>query len=148
MNDNSFNFVTDTSTLCIFDLACLKHRLDNDVDWWSLPEDELSEINLGNVAFLGLGKDGEFLVEVVDFIADPMIKTNLRVCLGNVFVGAGEEVTADELEPECVRGGGFITMEAGNYVLSAKIEGSKIQISFAVSSEGENNFERLLRLVD
>jgi hypothetical protein len=28
-------FVTDTATMCIFDIACLKHRFDDDIDWWS-----------------------------------------------------------------------------------------------------------------
>ena len=148
MSNHSFKFVTDTSTLCVFDLSCLKHRIDDDVDWWSIPEEELSEVNLGNVAFLGLGTDGEFAVEVVNSISQPIIKTNLKVCSGKVFIGAGEEVTADELEPDCVRGGGFISLDVGNYILSASIEGSTIQLSFEIGKDEGNSFVELLRLVD
>ena len=52
------NFVTDTSTMCVFDIASLKHRLEDDADWWSIPDAELKEVNQGNVAFLNLGIDG------------------------------------------------------------------------------------------
>jgi len=148
MDNGSFNFVTDTSTLCIFDLSCLKHKLDDDVDWWSIPEEELSEINLGNVAFIGLGTDGEFIVEIVSSISQPIIKTNLKVLSGKIFIGAGEEVTADGLEPDCVRGGGFVSLDIGSYILSANIEGSTIQVSFKPGKEEENSFVKLLRLVD
>ncbi|WP_431089630.1 DUF6386 family protein [Paenibacillus sp. 8b26] len=47
-----FQFTTDTATLCIFDTEALKHRLDDEPDWWSIEEDELGELNQGNVAFL------------------------------------------------------------------------------------------------
>jgi hypothetical protein len=49
---------TDTTTLVIYDLMSLKHRINEDVDWWSLPEDEVEEVNKGNVLFLNLGDDG------------------------------------------------------------------------------------------
>lgn len=148
MNSSNFKFVTDTSTLCVFDLECLKHRLDDDVDWWSIPSDELSEVNNGNVAFLGLGGDGEFVVKMVDRIENPKVRTNLKVPSGKVFVGAGEEVTADELEPECVRGGSFIDLKAGNYILLAKCENEVIELAFESGTEEKNNFEDLLRLVE
>jgi hypothetical protein len=148
MSNVSYNFVTDTSTLCIFDLSCLRHRLDDEVDWWSIPDEELSEVNLGNVAFLGLGADGEFVVEIVDLISHPVVKTNIKVPSGKIFIGAGEEVTADELEPDCVRGGGFLNLEAGNYILSARVEGTTIQLSFERGEDGGNNFVELLRLID
>lgn len=32
-----FSIVTDTRA--VFDLARLKHRLEDSADWWSLPED-------------------------------------------------------------------------------------------------------------
>ena len=146
MNIVNYNFVTDTSTLCVFDLSCLKHRLDDDVDWWSIPDEELSEVNLGNVVFLGLGTDGEFAVEIVDLVSQPVIKVNIKVPSGKVFIGAAEEVTADELEPDCVRGGGFLNLEAGNYILSVRIKGATIQMSFELGEDDRNNFMELLRL--
>lgn len=42
---------TDTAALVIYDLMSLKHRINDDVDWWSLPEDELEEINKGMYYF-------------------------------------------------------------------------------------------------
>ncbi|MDP2713462.1 DUF6386 family protein [Rheinheimera sp.] len=144
----NFKFVTDTSTLCVFDLECLKHRLDDDVDWWSIPNEELSEVNNGNVAFFGLGGDGEFIVKLVDNIGNPKVRTNLKITSGKVFVGAGEEVTADELEPECVRGGAFIDLKAGSYVLSAKCENGVIELAFEPGTKEENDFKDVLRLVE
>ncbi|VAW74549.1 hypothetical protein MNBD_GAMMA12-237 [hydrothermal vent metagenome] len=148
MDNLSYKFVTDTSTLCVFDLSCLKHRLEDDVDWWSIPSEELAEVNLGNVAFLGLGSDGEFVIEIMESISQPIVKTNIKVPSGKIFIGAGEEVTADELEPDCVRGRGFLSLEAGNYILSARVEGSIIQVSFELGKDDGNHFKDLLRLVD
>lgn len=34
-----------------FDLVSLNHRVSDDADWWSIPEDELEEVNKGNVLF-------------------------------------------------------------------------------------------------
>lgn len=52
------NIQTNTATLVIYDLMSLKHRINDDADWWSLSEDEVEEINKGNVLFLNLGDDG------------------------------------------------------------------------------------------
>lgn len=51
--------VTDTATLCLYDLAALKHRVEDTSDWWSIPEDELAEVNAGHCLFLNLGADGD-----------------------------------------------------------------------------------------
>ncbi|WP_373275999.1 DUF6386 family protein, partial [Serratia marcescens] len=56
--NKTFSFTTDTATLSIFDLVSLNHRVSDDADWWSIPEDELEEVNKGNVLFLNLGEDG------------------------------------------------------------------------------------------
>ena len=44
---------TDTATLAVFDALRLKHRLTDDPDWWSIPEDEVNEINSGSKATKG-----------------------------------------------------------------------------------------------
>lgn len=64
---------TDTTTLVIYDLISLKHRINGGVDWWSLPEDEVEEVNKGNVLFLNLGDDGAYKVNIK--------KTYLKTCL-------------------------------------------------------------------
>ena len=67
------NIQTDTTTLVIYDLMSLKHRINEDVDWWSLPEDEVEEVNKGNVLFLNLGDDGAYKVNIK--------KIYLKTCL-------------------------------------------------------------------
>lgn len=64
---------TDTTTLVIYDLMSLKHGINEDVDWWSLPEDEVEEVNKGNVLFLNLGDDGAYKVNFK--------KSYLKTCL-------------------------------------------------------------------
>lgn len=64
---------TDTTTLVIYDLMSLKHGINEDVDWWSLPEDEVEEVNKGNVLFLNLGDDGTNKVNIK--------KIYLKTCL-------------------------------------------------------------------
>ncbi|HBB6707893.1 TPA: hypothetical protein F6U86_005168, partial [Serratia marcescens] len=68
--NKTFSFTTDTATLSIFDLVSLNHRVSDDADWWSIPEDELEEVNKGNVLFLNLGEDGQYTVRVVDNISE------------------------------------------------------------------------------
>ncbi len=55
------------------DLMSLKHGINEDVDWWSLPEDEVEEVNKGNVLFLNLGDDGANKVNIK--------KNHLKTCL-------------------------------------------------------------------
>lgn len=140
------NFVTDTATLCVFDVASLRHRLSDDADWWSIPEDEIDEVNRGNAAFFGLGRDGLYQVEVVESLrtTDPV---RLIIPSGKVFIGAGEETTSDGLEPEGLRGG-FIQIDPGTYELHAKFVGaSQIQVALYKTSEFiANKFTRPIRL--
>lgn len=140
------NFVTDTATMCVFDIASLRHRLDDDADWWSIPEDEIAEVNKGNAAFLGLGRDGLYQVEVVESLrtATPI---RIKCPSGKVFVGAGEEATSDGLEPEGIRGE-FLLIDPGTYELHAEFVGaSEIQIALSKTSEFvANRFSKPIRL--
>lgn len=107
-------FVTDTATLSVFDLAALKDRLRDAADWWTLPSEELAEVKAGNVAFVSLGEDGRYSIEVCPAAREARtVIYRLRVPSGRVFVGAGEEVTSDGLEPEGVRGGCFLDVCPG-----------------------------------
>lgn len=115
-----FKFATDTATMCVFDPDCLKHRLEDDADWWTVPSAELEEVNQGNVAFLGLNQDGAYEFRIVAELADAQIRVNLKVPSGRLFYGAGEEVTSDGMEPDCTRGGTFCDVEPGNYTLLAR----------------------------
>ncbi len=145
----SITFVTDTASICVFDLARLRHRLADDADWWSVSEEELDELNKGNVMFVSLGRDGLFEVHHVDELpVAPVVQCRLAVAGGRVFVGAGEEVTSDGLEPECVRGGAFLDLPAGVYLVKvARLGLDKIALSFSrVDGTPENHFAHPLRL--
>ena len=142
---SSIDFVTDTATLCIFDLASLKHRLHDDADWWTDPDIELQEVNLGNVAFFGLGTDGVYEVEIVDQHLPDTPHVNIRAPSGRLFVGAGEEVTSDGLEPEGLRGALF-EVAPGNYSVAAKLEESRVLLCLAPSESGENCLAKRIRL--
>jgi hypothetical protein len=140
-------FVTDTATMCIFDLACLKHRLDDDVDWWCSPDTELEEVNRGNAAFLNLGSDGKYAFTFVEELQCPQLEMNLHVPSGRIFLGSAEEVTADGLEPEAIRGGMFIDVQPGEYVLCASRNGTEISVSLNLTpSPTTNEFGSLLRI--
>ena len=147
MTGLSCKFVTDTSTLCVFDLECLKHRINDDADWWSIPEDELLEVNNGNVIFIGVGEDGEYNISFRDQILNPKVVASLNVVSGRVFIGAGEEVTADGLEPECLDGGIFLDLPKGVYQFSFSLDGNNININYSKHGSGKNNFTDLLRLI-
>ena len=140
-------FVTDTATMCIFDIACLKHRLEDDVDWWSTADAELDEVNRGNVAFLNLGSDGKYSFTFFEEIQCPQVEINLNVPSGRIFIGAAEEVTADGFEPEAVRGGMFIAVEPGKYKLCVSRDDTDISVSLHVThSSTINKFDSLIRI--
>lgn len=134
------SFVTDTATMCVFDLYALRHRLVDDVDWWSIQNEELSEVNQGNVAFVSLNDDGEYEVIVANELLDSDCEVNIRCPSGQVFIGAGEEVTSDGLEPECVRGGVFFNIPAGSYRVALKrLDSRKICLAFKVCESAPIN---------
>ena len=127
----SFHFITDTATICVFDPAVMMHRLNDDDDWWSVPEEELKEVRTGNAFFVGLGRDGRYEVEMHNQAADGGIKANVRCVSGRIFIGAAEEVTAGGFEPECIRGGSFVELTPGVYRAAIwRIEETRLGISF------------------
>ena len=80
-------FVTDTATLCVFDLASLSHRLDDDADWWTVPGEELLEVNAGNVAFIGIGEDGKYILEISELLDDESCVVFLKCPSGRIIQG-------------------------------------------------------------
>lgn len=143
------DFVTDTSTLCVFDVAALRHRIEDECDWWTVPNEELSEMNDGNVAFIGLGEDGKYQLEMKSSLERNEACTVLLSCpSGHVFIGAGEEVTGGGLEPEAIRGGMFTTVIPGRYRLAIR-RNSIREIVFSLNQhEGEtkNHFTSPVRI--
>lgn len=143
-----FEFVTDTATLVIFDLKELKHRLLDDADWWSVPAEELREVNEGHAAFFNLGADGRYRVRVSRIDGDTSgVSCRISCPSGNVYIGAGEEVTSDGLEPDLSRGGKFLEMEPGNYQFFVKrIENDSLLISLKPVETAGNSCSALLRV--
>lgn len=146
--DRSFNIFTDTATLVIFDLLSLRHRLSDTPDWWSLPEDELEEINRGNAVFLNLGQDGGYTVQVVDDLHDFSGSVCIQAPSGRIFVGAGEDATGGDLEPDdaAAVSGRLIEMAPGPYAVRFRRDGDVITLSFVVSDEARNRLEVPVRL--
>jgi hypothetical protein len=145
---NSIQVITYTATLCIYDLQALKHRWDDTSDWWSIPEDELLEVNLGNVAFLNVGADGLYSMQQVETIEQPVVQLWINVPSGQLYVGAAENVTGGELEPEDGDNGQYISVEPGVYHL--KIARNEQQIEFALLRtehlQATNEFKDLIRI--
>lgn len=143
-----FVMFTDTATLAVFDLKAIKHRLSDTFDWWSLQEDELLEMNNGNIAFLNLGNDGQYRVRLVENLPDVEAGFFIKVPSGEVFVGAGEDTTGGDLEPDGSQAiqGGFIKLSKGNYFVKYERVGDLISLAFLPSSMGENNFMDSIRV--
>lgn len=146
--ETTFTFVTGTATLAIFDLACLQHRVSDDADWWSIPEDEIEEINRGNALFLNLGEDGEYRVIIRDDLDDTCASLSLRVPSGRVFIGAGEDTSGGDLEPDgsAVMAGIFLPLPVGCYRIRYSKSQSQISLSFTPVEGASNDIQDLLRI--
>lgn len=139
-------FVTGTATICVFDPEALKHRLADYSDWWSDEDEEIKEINAGNVLFVALGSDGRYEVEVRPNspFDEPGVSAVLKCPSGNVFVGPGEDVTGGDLEPTGRRTTGrFTLLNPGRYeVKVCRLGPWRLGVSLlATTSAEENGFE-------
>lgn len=134
---------TDTAKLVIYDLMSLKHRINDDADWWSLPEDEVEEINKGNLLFLNLGGDGAYKVHIKNDVDEYTGSLFLSVPSGKVFIGAGEDVTGGDLEPDDsdAISGEFISLDPGSYEVKYKKQGSDVLVSFTKATITGNSLE-------
>lgn len=137
MAPDAFTFFTDTATLCVFDPAGLRHKLDDDCDWWSIPCAELAAVNAGQAAFFNLGGDGAYALEVLATVADPQASVHIAVVSGRVFIGAGEDVTG---------GGRFMDLPPGGYRVLARRDGARISLAFLPDARSRNAFGDLVRL--
>lgn len=111
----------DTATLAVFDPARLRHRLVDDPDWWTWPPDVLADLNAGNVLPVDLGSDGVYdvTVNLDEGRPDPGLGSVLSGLVGCdsgvLFIGPGEQITSDGLEPDESLGGVRLPCPAGNY---------------------------------
>ncbi|MGD0033487.1 DUF6386 family protein [Paenibacillus illinoisensis] len=151
----TFQFVTGTATMCLFDLASLKHRVEEPNDWWSIPEDELAEVNAGHCLFFNLGADGLYEVSWRVNISDTASAVQetegaqvfyLQVPTGNVFLGAAEDVSGGELEPDESCDGIILSLQPGNVACIVSKEAKQISLTIQPSAQGHNELDRLIRI--
>lgn len=138
--------VTGTATLCVFDPARLRHKLDDDCDWWSIPCAELAAVNAGLAAFFNVGGDGAYEITLQDELAEPHASVHLAVLSGRVYIGAGEDVTGGGLEPDAACGGLFLDLPAGSYLVQARRDGARISLALLPDARGSNAFDALVRI--
>ena len=147
----SFSFPTDTATLAIFDPARLRHRLDDDADWWSVPADEVAEINAGNLLSVSVGTDGHYHAKV-SFAAAPAGSQHVTAVLacesGQFFVGPGEVIPSGGCPTTAEFGGGFIAVTPGFYAVQvARPEFAELHIFFQpTAAPAQNSFTTSPRL--
>ena len=132
-------FTTDTSTLAIFDPEALRHRIDDDGDWWTYPDDAvLSEINRGSIGIVDLGSDGRYELRQQDEF-DPQTIFRISTPSGRIFVGAGEEISGGGLQPEAIRGGFFLVADAQAALVALRRDGRLIKYRIEPFSGTPNN---------
>ncbi|WP_440111529.1 DUF6386 family protein [Paenibacillus sp. QZ-Y1] len=149
----TFEMFTDTATLCLYDLAALKHRAEDAPDWWSIPEDELAEVNAGHCLFLNLGADGIYEVQwsLAEANSDEEEKGleaiyYLQIPSGNVYLGAADDVSGGELEPDESSEGVFLQLQPGNYACIVSRETNRILIILKPGDQGKNRLDELIRI--
>lgn len=140
------SIVTGTATLCVFDPVVVRHKLDDDCDWWSIPGAELAAVNAGHVAFFNVGGDGAYDLVLHAELAEPQVVVHLAVVSGRVFVGAGEDVTGGGLEPDTAYGGLFVDVPVGSCRVQARRDGAYISLAFVPDTRSSNAFGDLVRI--
>lgn len=133
---------TDTATIVVFDPACLKHRVADDCDWWSIQADELTETNAGNVLFLATRSDGVFEIETTETLpcaGTQCVEAVLKNQSGRLFIGAGEYVSGGDLEPVAEYGNVFLEAEPGPYRIKAWMNDATVFLNIATADRFETN---------
>lgn len=139
---------TGTATLAVFDPSSIAHRATDDADWWSVPRDELEEVNKGNVLFVGLGSDGTYEIEVHRGIGElggeqAQVVAQLRVRSGCIYIGAAENVPSAGFGPETVHGGCLVAVRSGTCeVRVSRLSPVRIAVEYQHSGNASaNEFE-------
>jgi len=143
--DMTFRFTTDTASIAVFDVQALQHRLDDRADWWSLPSEELLELNRGNLVIVGLGVDGTYSCHVHD---GPLqghsnaVSARVRCISDRLFVGPGENIVGGGLTPALEFGGAFVQVGPGNYLVQIQLNGpDEVEVAInSVEGSGDNSF--------
>nr|CAP48498.1 putative integron gene cassette protein [uncultured bacterium] len=142
----SGKFGTGTATLVIFDPICLASRIEDTGDWWSIPDEELSEVNAGNVIFARLGCDGGYSFDIYRLKHDEQLpavglRAKVRTKMGSFYVGAGEQVIGEDIGPSTQYGGLLFAIPAGNYEVEIQLEEASghLKVYFKKTDEEAGN---------
>lgn len=81
-----------------------------------------------------------------DHIAEREKVYHLQILSGNVFLGAAEDVSGGELEPDETCEGVLLQFKPGNYACIVSREGSRIAIVMKPSMQGNNSLNELIRI--
>lgn len=139
------SITTDTASICLFDPTCLKHRKEDVGDWWSIPRNELEEINGANALIINLGSDGTYNVHICDQPVEGN-RYELKVPSGRLFIGPGEELSGGGFEPDGNWGGIFVSVKPGIYTCTIARNSYDIRIYLVAAGKGVNNLTDLIRI--
>lgn len=142
----SASITTDTASLCVYDLAALRHRVEDVGDWWSIPKNELEELVLRNAAILNLGSDGSYEVRLVSALPKAEVQVSLAAPSGKLFIGPGEEISGGGFEPTGEWGGFFVDLIPGDYELSVSRAGRRLDVSLTQAAARSNDAADLIRI--
>jgi hypothetical protein len=141
----TIEFTTGTATFAVFDPSLLQHRLDDAADWWSVPWEEVIEINHGNMLTVALGTDGHYTVHLTPERGKGLAGIEaVIVCeSGTLFIGAGEQLPAGGLQPSGKHGGRFLELAKGTYRATLSRDShSALRLSLErVESPPQNRFD-------
>ncbi len=132
---SDFEIVTDTSTIAVFDLSALQHRVDEDGDWWTSELfDELQEELAGNNLYLiDTGVDGKFGVKVVCDSTGQTVR-QLNSPSRRLFIVCGEEIPGEGLTPTCMRGGCELDVGSDVVEIAHEVDGTSVTIYLSTSN--------------
>ena len=121
---------TDASTIAVFDLSNLEHKVAGDGDWWTYEKDEelLTELDNHNLYLINTRFDGVFDVEVISTPSMSMPK-ELHSPSRQVYIVCGEELPGGGLRPECIRGGMIYQVDSERLFVSHTQDGNRIKIN-------------------
>jgi hypothetical protein len=130
--------VTDTSTIAIFDEDVLRHCLDYDGDWWTCANSPelLRELKSGNLYLIDTGMDGRFDVAITLDERMPL-DTPLNVRSGILACVCGEEIPAEGLFPEFIRGGIRVPFKGQIAFVRHSVDGARVTINVSTGQEPE-----------
>ena len=148
-NRQSLRIITDSAAFAVYDPVKLAHRQNDADDWWTLWDESLVEMNMGNLLLFKLGEDGEFIVHLVDQLpAREVVSGNLVVEGQSIYLCSGEDIISGGLDPQLLRGGCELPLSPGTYRVSITRDSSDIYVSIdQLNQPVGNGFTTIPRLL-